>query len=71
MSGQTAASQSKTTASSANSNNDQDCFVATGFSRNAPDGVTSNTTFDPPLNPHFFRNGAGIVTRPSVENFTR
>lgn len=26
---------------------------------------------DPPLMPYFFRNGAGIVTRPRVENFTR
>lgn len=42
-----------------------------GFSRNDPDGVTSNATFDPPLRPYFFRNGAGIVIRPRVENFTR
>lgn len=41
------------------------------FSRNAPDGATSNATRDPPLMPYFFRNGAGIVTLPRVENFTR
>lgn len=37
----------------------------------APDGVTSIAAFDSPLKPYFFRNGAGIVTRPRVENLTR
>lgn len=46
-------------------------LAATGFNRNAPEGVTANATFDPPLRPYFSRNGAGIVTRPRVENFTR
>lgn len=52
-------------------NDAQDRAATTGFSRKAPDGVTSNATFDPLLMPYFFRNGAGIVTRPRVENFTR
>lgn len=43
----------------------------TGFSSNAPVGVTSNATFDPTLRLYSLRNGAGIVTRPQVENFTR
>ena len=46
-------------------------LTAASFSKSAPDGVTSNATFEPLLRPHFFRNGAGIVTRPRVENFTR
>lgn len=52
-------------------NDAQDRPATIGFSRNAPDGVTSSATFDPPLMPYIFRNGAGIVTRPRVENFTR
>jgi hypothetical protein len=52
-------------------NSYQDFRAAIGFSRNAPDGVTSSATFTPPLMPYIFRTGAGIVTRPRVENFTR
>ncbi len=58
-------------ANTENKNRDQDRLLPTGFNRNAPHGVTSNANFDPPLIPYFFRNGAGIVTRPRVENFTR
>lgn len=47
------------------SNNGQDCLAATGFSKNAPDGVISSATREPPLMPYFFRNGVGIVTRPA------
>ena len=42
-----------------------------GFNRNAPDGVTSKATLELPFRPWAFRNSAGIVTRPRVENFTR
>jgi hypothetical protein len=71
MSGPTAAFQPKTDANTGSWSSYQDRRAGTGFSRNAPDGVTSNATFEPPLIPYFFRNGAGIVTRPRVENFTR
>jgi hypothetical protein len=54
------------------SRNSHQAFRATiGFSRNAPVGVTSIITLAPPLIPYFFSTGAGIVTRPRVENFTR
>jgi|GEM_PF-2875819 hypothetical protein len=40
------------------SNSGQYLRVATGFSKNAPDGVTSSATRDPHLKPYFFRTGA-------------
>jgi len=45
-------------------------FEVTGFSKNAHDGVASIASRDPALMPYFLRNGAGIVTRPRVENST-
>ncbi len=66
-----AVSPPRTAASLGSKTSDQDRRVATGLNKNAPDGVTSNTIFVSPLIPNFFRSGAGIVTRPRVENFTR
>lgn len=54
-----------------NKNKHQDYLASTGFSKNAPEGVTSYATFAPHLRLKFLRSGAGIVTRPRVENFTR
>ena len=71
MSGQTAASQSRAGAYTGNRNSYARLESATGFNKIAPEDVTSNATREPPLMPYFFRNGAGIVTLPRVENFTR
>lgn len=65
-----AASPSKADADTENRSSDQRFKFRFGFNKNPPDGVISNATFDPPLMPYFFRNGAGIVTLPRVENFT-
>lgn len=71
MSGRIAVFQRQTIANTGSKNSYQVRFDPVGLSRNAPEGVTSNSTFDPLLMPYFFRTAAGIVTRPRVENFTR
>ncbi len=70
MSGPMAISQTKAEACLENCGNYRDRCEATSFSRNAPEGATSIATRDPPLMSYNFLNGAGIVTRPRVENFT-